>query len=197
MIYRVSLEDNGVLDAYMRVAFLANSDCYFGGCNILLFGDIGQLPPVRGERCIQSKGTTHRKGRSAEGYRAFCSFKDVFDLRQVFRFDTSDEDAHKFHSLLKRLRLLSPISEDYALLRSLCPQLGREFHVLKSVQLFSTNHEVDEANNVCLQALSVESNVRVFNFNDQPALALCEGARVMLTFNLNVRIGHGATYRIH
>ena len=119
----MSLELLGILDYYLKAAFPDMQHVLFGGCNVLLIGDPGQLPPVGGSRCIQEKNVS-RSGICAQGYLCFLKFIDVFELRQVFRIDPDDSDAESYKALLKRLRLLSPNEEDYQTICSLSPTIG-------------------------------------------------------------------------
>lgn len=107
----ISLKMLAVIEKYLRAAFPDSQD-FFGNCNIIIFGDIAQLPPVSGSRCVIAKAA-YRSPTVSRGYSIFHSFRTVFELLQVFRIQENDPSSAVFKELLHRMRLLSPNHDDY------------------------------------------------------------------------------------
>ena len=97
----------------------------FGGLCVLLAGDPGQLPPIKGDALwsvpkIPRGGVTPAFTKSLGGHNLFNDIEDVIHLKQNLRLDGSDAEANLFDSFLKRLRNGDLIPDDFELVRSNC-----------------------------------------------------------------------------
>eukprot|EP00978_Attheya_sp_CCMP212_P039456 scaffold205276_cov24-Attheya_sp.AAC.1 len=74
----------------------------FGGITIVLAGDPGQLPPVKGNAVWNKKASN--KGHDADGYSLYQLFGNVVKLEKNVRIDPNDRDAVIFNDFQIRLR---------------------------------------------------------------------------------------------
>jgi ATP-dependent DNA helicase PIF1 len=179
-----------VLDKFCKATF-CNTTSVFGHCNVLLIGDIGQLPPVKGTRCMLTSLPQHMSAATHQGCRVFQSFKQCYELLQVFRIQ-NDETSVVFKGILKRLRLLSPNENDYKALHTLVSsQIGGDtlFTPGEVTTIHSTNAAVDQCNFDCIVSFSQRNGTPLSHFTKQPSLQICIGARITLTSNISVQTG--------
>lgn len=156
----------------------------FGGVQVVLVGDLYQLPPVEGRYCFQSS------------HWAACNFT-VCELTQNMR----QKDDEPFMRMLERLRLGDCSREDLAVLRALKNTKFPEG--IEPTKLYCRNVDVDRINNDAISKL----NKQMFTFpivytgsreaseryakslNVPESTTLCVGAQVMLTYNIDTAAG--------
>ena len=156
----------------------------FGGVQMVLVGDLYQLPPVEGRYCFQSE------------FWSKCHF-DICELTQNMR----QKDDEPFMEMLKRLRLGRCSREDLAVLRSLKETQFPEG--IEPTKLYCRNVDVDRINSDALQRIggqlftfptkytgSHEASVqyaRGSNISEQVTMSV--GAQVMVTYNTDPALG--------
>jgi ATP-dependent DNA helicase PIF1 len=156
----------------------------FGGIQIVLVGDLYQLPPVEGRYCFQSELWCK------------CNF-DICELTQNMR----QKDDEPFMEMLKRLRLGRCSREDLTVLRTLKETQFPEG--IEPTKLYCKNVDVDHINSYELQKVggqlftfptkytgSHEASMhyaKACNVPEQVTVSV--GAQVMITFNYNPGLG--------
>lgn len=152
----------------------------FGGIQIVLVGDLYQLPPVEGRYCFQSELWSK------------CNF-DICELTQNMR----QKDDEPFMEMLKRLRLGRCSREDLTVLRSLKETQFPEG--IEPTKLYCKNVDVDHINSYELQKVggqlftfptkytgSHEASMQYAKACNVPEqVTVSVGAQVMITFNYN------------
>ena len=158
----------------------------FGGVQLVLCGDMYQLPPVGGEYCFKSNAW------NLIGLR-------VHILKKIIR----QEKDEIFKSILENAKL-GIVSEEH--LKILKGKRNSEFGEVKPTILYSKNINVDVINQVEYEkVIKTGEKERVFQtqyipdndemrawakLNNIPSeLRLCIGAQVMITANLSVEDG--------
>jgi ATP-dependent DNA helicase PIF1 len=150
----------------------------FGGVQVVLVGDLYQLPPVEGRYCFQS--ATWPK----------CHF-EICELTQNMR----QKDDEPFMEMLKRLRLGRCSREDLAVLRSLKETQFTEG--IEPTKLYCKNVDVDLINSEALQKIggqlftfptrytgSKEASAQYAKASNVPEqVTVSIGAQVMITYN--------------
>ena len=150
----------------------------FGGVQVVLVGDLYQLPPVEGRYCFQSPLWTK------------CHF-EICELTQNMR----QKDDEPFMEMLKRLRLGRCSREDLCVLRSLKETQFPEG--IEPTKLYCKNVDVDRINSDALQKIggqlftyptkytgSSEASVQYAKASTVPEqVTVCMGAQVMVTYN--------------
>ncbi|XP_059064929.1 uncharacterized protein LOC131856976 [Cryptomeria japonica] len=183
------------IDIRLREAFPAHNQLQFGGRSIILFGDLGQLPPVKDIPMYASISC---------GGTLWHSFITVITLKKIFH-QTGEQPAQiAFRALLSNLRNAEPTIADWQLLmsRSNSTLSSTEQSIfLSSTHLFATNEMVSLHNKRMLLsmakpiALSIAEQLRGFTCSnlDEEQLEcknlLCIGQEVMLSANLWVETG--------
>ena len=156
----------------------------FGGIQIVLVGDLYQLPPVEGRYCFQSELWSK------------CNF-DICELTQNMR----QKDDEPFMEMLKRLRLGRCSREDLIVLRSLKDTQFPEG--IEPTKLYCKNVDVDHINSYELQKVggqlftfptkytgSHEASMQYAKACNVPEqVTVSVGAQVMITFNYNPGLG--------
>lgn len=189
IIDEVSMLRADLLDAidYRLRAVRGNFRQSFGGVQLLLIGDLYQLPPVIKREEESKLGQYYRsmwffesKGLQKDGFA-------YIELDKIFR-----QSDHDFINILNNLRVNRPTSNDLAV-------LNRYYHppdVIQSMQevitLTTHNYKADEMNTRALQELpsesrffeaSVEKDFPDSMFPVLHRLELKVGAQVMFTRN--------------
>lgn len=193
IIDEISMLSPDLFDKLEAIARAVRSDNRpFGGIQLILSGDYTQLPVV-GEDNFCFEAETWNK----------CIDKTVYLKTNVRQTDL------EFQNCLSEVRLgkLSRESKDF--LKSCCGKKLTNDLGIKPTKIFSTNVEVDEMNNEELDELAedgrefnqydMESELYIFVPDREyvlnkyrkscPApetLQLCEGAQVMLVWNLDI-----------
>jgi hypothetical protein len=200
----------GKIDRRLREIFSTHKDVVFGGRSVLFFGDFGQLPPVA-DRSVYSansdKTAPSKVTFTTQGRLAYLSIRSCFMLQAVIR----QEGDQSFRQLLQRLHQGVVTEEDWRLLcqrdnvTSLTAK-GAPFE--DALRLFSKKADVTSFNMRKLRQIKQQSGVPVLvmqaehigskkavraSTDDASGLegtiALCVGAKVMLTRNLWVDCG--------
>ena len=182
------------MDQRCRQAKPHNAHLPFGGMNVILIGDIGQLPPVI-PYCLWS-GLSGKKFKEKQASMIYHLFDTVVILQVNNR-----QAEPVFRGILDRLYDGETTKEDWVLLqsrsRSAIPNWETTFGAKDTVHLHVRNKDVLEQNLRTLQSL----NKPIARFNAdhasaadkgvegdkamdlQPFLYLCKGAQVLHTTN--------------
>ena len=162
-----------------------NKDLPFGGLQVLLCGDLCQLPPVEGDFCFKAKAWTDLNLK-------FCL------LRNMIRQDGDPT----FQNILNEARFGSISDKHFEILQS-C--VDANFGEVEPTILYSTNVNVDRMNDERYRKLLSQGvEERIFttqysshkfsktwakNMKIPEEVRLCIGAQVMLTVNVDVTNG--------
>lgn len=192
----------------LRLQELKCSNQLFGGVNILLFGDLMQLPPVLGSPIFvqpeELEGMLHLFHQFS-----FCELKEV--VRQ--------QNDRTFVDLLNNLREGKLTSEQYELLvvkASNSRQEGKFAHG-KAIRIMPTNKMVQSYNEMVMNSVEpsiqkinlqaqdrlLEKDMRLLNVSVEniipsdinktagvpKSLTIYRGLRVMLRYNVDIRKG--------
>jgi len=182
------------MDQRCRQAKPHNAHLPFGGMNVILIGDIGQLPPVI-PYCLWS-GLSGKKFKEKQASMIYHLFDTVVILQVNNR-----QAEPVFRGILDRLYDGETTKEDWVLLqsrsRSAIPNWETTFGAKDTVHLHVRNKDVLKQNLRTLQSL----NKPIARFNAdhasaadkgvegdkamdlQPFLYLCKGAQVLHTTN--------------
>ena len=164
----------------------------FGGVQMILCGDLYQIPPVEGKFFFQSDTWT-----SLAATPEAPGFFLTFDLQQSQRH----RDDRVFDILLQKLRIGDCDDDTLALLKA--TETNTFPKGIKPTVLYLKNIDVDLVNARELQKLtaagsasqdykkSTSSNPAAKSWAQSckipDAVSLCEGAQVMLTWNLDIK----------
>lgn len=191
IIDEISMCDGFLFELIDRVLrWIRQNMSPFGGVQVILVGDLYQLPPVQANDNDFFFNT---------GAYAYGNFKSVV-LNKVYR----QTDKH-FVEVLNRIRLATHTQDDIDYLNKRDFSKKTNYALLDTTCLFPTNKEADILNRYRLNHL--EGNIETFNAIDTymtsspfkkdynkvlrapETLELKEGARVILLYNINVDIG--------
>ncbi|XP_059064840.1 uncharacterized protein LOC131856900 [Cryptomeria japonica] len=183
------------IDIRLREAFPAHNQLPFGGRSIILFGDLGQLPPVKDIPMYAS---------TSYGGTLWRSFITIITLKKIFR-QIGDQPAQiAFRALLSNLRNAEPTIADWQLLLSRANSTlssAEQSLFLSSTHLFATNEMVSLHNKRMLLSLAKPialstaeqlKGITCSNPNEEQLeskILLCIGQEVMLSANLWVETG--------
>ena len=191
VIDEVSMLRADLLDAidYRLRSVRGNFKQGFGGVQLLLIGDLYQLPPVvrreeesRLNQFYKSTWFFESRGLQRDGF-------TYIELNQIFR---QKDDA--FINVLNNLRVNNPKPEDFALLNTYYKSPEEIQKLNEVVTLTTHNHKADSMNLKALNDLSTTSHFflasieKDFPENMYPVLQkleLKEGAQIMFTRNDN------------
>ena len=185
IIDECSMLNDALFDKVSRVLqILRGNSKPFGGIQVVLVGDLYQLPPVEGQYCFQSSVWPK------------CNF-EICELTQNMR----QKDDEPFMEMLKRLRLGRCSREDLTVLRAL---KGTQFpEGIEPTKLYCKNVDVDRINSEALQKIggqlftyptkytgSPEASVHYAKASNVPEqVTVCMGAQVMITYNYQPGLG--------
>ena len=180
-------------------------DLPFGGLPIAWCGDPGQLPPVGGLSpwCPRTTDNKQITGLALKGYYLWKAIKNVIMLKQIRR------QTGWFGQMLLRLRDGKCTKEDWTTLNLKCAQQNlsqeriNEFISPNSIWLFNTNADNHKHNAKMIQQLHkpilrinahhdvAKSKEKTTQFcrNMPPFVFIASGAKVMLWWNLNSKVG--------
>ncbi|XP_057817259.2 uncharacterized protein LOC131030442 [Cryptomeria japonica] len=183
------------IDIRLREAFPAHNQLPFGGRSIILFGDLGQLPPVKDIPMYAS---------TSYGGTLWRSFITIITLKKIFH-QIGDQPAQiAFRALLSNLRNAEPTIADWQLLLSRANSAlssAEQSLFLSFTHLFATNEMVSLHNKHMLLslakpiALSTVEQLKGITCSNpdeeqlESKILLCIGQEVMLSANLWVETG--------
>ena len=156
MVGRRSL---GQVDALLQKA--TGNKALFGGKNIILVGDHGQLPPVKDKHCYDWSGVRYTTAKlhglnlahapmwQRLGIEAYEAFTTVFFLDRIERVSSSDAVGDAFRGLQLRARDGELTEADYQFMKQHMTLAGREdeFQGPETYHLVTTHAKRDERNN--------------------------------------------------
>jgi len=204
------------MDRQLRAARPNSANLPFGGVEIILLGDPGQLDPVEigGDySLLRTRTPTNGQFNHLHGQSLYRSIEDVFELTTVRRADSTDPDAEAFARTLANLRMLRPDDQDYELLadrfRSVANNPANLPEWADATYLCATNADRVLANLDGLHAASrrfddgrywrieAEQTGSAAHRGSEPeggsrlerTLLLCRGSRVYLRTNIDVSVG--------
>jgi ATP-dependent DNA helicase PIF1 len=180
----ISAELLGKISKYLQL-IRKNEKVSFGGLQVILCGDMCQLPPVTGDFCFLSD-----------------TWKQANFLCIQLRKQIRQEGDVEFSRMLNELRLGNCSDQTLSVLRSCTnPSFGE----IKPTILYSTNINVDGKNNLEFKKLvqaGAEKKVFPSVFSEHPnckiwsesvkipeTVELCVGCQVLLCVNLSVEDG--------
>ena len=181
----------------LRLREIKGVDRNFGGCFLILLGDLKQLPPVL-DRPLYGSGFNNLY--SPAGQQLFRSIDSSINLPTSFR---QAEDQRSFREMLDRLSDGATTVDDWRLINSRCiTRLQNPEQFNNCLRLFDTNCKVHELNdeklrqfdhvyrvlsiNNCRQAEKADSKTAE---NLEYVLYLAIGCRVMLRRNISTVFG--------
>lgn len=189
VIDEVSMLRADVLDAidYRLKSARRNFNESFGGVQLLLIGDLFQLPPIVRENEWQLMRQYYR---SAWFYEAQALQKDGFayiELDKIFR-----QQDERFISLLNNLRNNIATKEDIETLNSYYKTEGERSKEQESITLTTHNYRADQMNRNALQAIpgetsrfeaEIDGDFPESMYPVEPTIELKVGTRVMFVKN--------------
>lgn len=183
----------------------------FGGCNVLLFGDLMQLKPIfkNGNGYCFQKCFKDIYGQPDEDYNVWR----IFEYRKLEQNVRQKSDT-RYETFLNRLRVGEVLQDDLKLLETRKIPLVGQFDKHESVYLYPKNKDVNLHNEEMINTLkhnnvkifTVYSEDRIVNTKKQPSkyavpdevnltggipkrIELGIGARVMLKRNIQTEAG--------
>ena len=183
----------------------------FGGINVILLGDLAQLPPVNGKALYHSNPLTELE---CEGLLVYLEFKTVITLQANQRVSGTGTSDQRFKDLLSNIRDGITTTDDWELLLSRAPNVCADTRFFQSaVKLSFGNKKVAEDNYEALKTLGVpiakvealhsRKSASKLSSDDMGGLSktvfLSVGARVMLLRILWTDVGlcNGALGIVH
>ncbi|GLV40954.1 Pif1 DNA helicase [Carabus blaptoides fortunei] len=120
---------------------LKNSEELFGGINVLLFGDLMQLPPIRGNQVfvqpLRLAPATH-----------LCQLFILVELKENMR----QQGSTTFVDILNALRIGELRVEYFSeLMSNVSKEATGEFSIEKALRIYPTNKQVQDHNQVVLE----------------------------------------------
>jgi ATP-dependent exoDNAse (exonuclease V) alpha subunit len=191
-----------------RLKQLKNNMSLFGGINVIIFGDLMQLPPVRGSQVFQQP---LRMAPATHLWRLFTLVELTQNMRQ--------QGDNTFIDILNALRIGEMRAEHLqVLVGKVSNNRSGEFALEKALRIYPTNDQVFEHNEAVLQyyrdtgikidmikaydqlvnakANDMNNNIERITSNDinktgglPKKLEIFRGAKVMLRSNINVERG--------
>lgn len=192
------------IDNRLHEAFPSQNHIPFGGRSIMLFGDLGQLPPVKDIPMYAS---------TSYGGILWCSFTTIITLNKIFCQIGDDPTQISFPALLSNLRNAEPTIANWQLLMSRSSSsltTKEQSHCSSSINLFSMNEMVSSHNKRMLLslampvALSIAEQLRASTCSNpeeeqlESNILIYIGQKVMLCSNLWVepRLVNGALGKV-
>ena len=187
------------------------NDKVFGGINIILLGDLGQLPPVKGNILFHKNP---KDELSAEGLFVYSEFKKVVVLNVNQRVSGLGQTYERFKELLCRIRDGCSTHDDWELLLTRTLARVKDAHYFSdAIKLSFGNKKVAEDNFEALKKLKApiaridarhnKKSAARLSADDmgglQKTLYLALDARVMLLRNIWTEVGlcNGALGTVH
>ena len=161
------------------------SEEIFGGVQIILLGDVYQLPPVVRENEQDIFNNFYPKGHYFFNSNCYqSSYIKTFELKKVYR-----QKDKIFLDILNKIRLGNVTNNDLSIINE---RTINDYSKIpdETIILSPTNRKVDNINNLNLQNIQSESFIfkssQTGDFKEKPAdetLALKVGAQVMMVKN--------------
>ena len=142
----------------------------FGGCSVILIGDIGQPPPVNGAALSKASGCPASAKPAEHGRSLFEDFTEIYQLDVVERlkrpapdgadpaaFAAEQELNTRFTAVQLRLRARAATAEDFVPPRQYCGQTASrpvEDWGLDAQRLFTSNALCEEYNATVLARMA-------------------------------------------
>ena len=142
----------GQVDRRLRQVFPNRSDQLIGGCSCLLFGDIGQLPPVMD---LPLYTTSPSSALSDLGFKAYQMSNQAVVLDQIMRQAGQDLSQVLFREILIRLRNGETTESDWKHLMTRTPvHIPDAFEFDYALRLYPTieavvDHNVTKLHSYC------------------------------------------------
>ena len=190
---------DALYDIHRRLQEILISDDYFGGCAVLLVGDLLQLPPVKGRK-IFSKPISDKNISLWSSDKNLWSSFEVVTLTINYR-----QGVSKWTECLNRLRIGILTDEDRKLLEERRLKHFPNVDQGNACHVFYSNYEVDTYNMKMLESfpgdqINLQANIvvprgykpyitphgTIDDTQFRKILTLKVGVRVMLTFNVNI-----------
>ena len=180
---------------------LQNTQEPFGGCAVFMFGDILQLKPVMGKYIFDLPRSTD--------YHAAFYIESLWGTFQVVQLKTNHRQGedHQYADILNRIRVGVQTEEDLELLQQRVRPLNHPEIPTDALYVTCKNKHVNEINEHRLEMLQgnsfevsaevkssaqkevnpkISNDGSIFNTPLQKVLKLKKGAKVMLTYNVDV-----------
>lgn len=142
-----------------RLKQLKNSEEMFGGLNVLLFGDLMQLPPVRGNQVFDQPA---RMVPATHLWRLFSLIELKENMRQ--------KGCDKFVNILNALRVGELTTEHFSdLMQKVSSNSSGEFSIEKALRIYPTNQQVNKHNSAVLEHFR-KKNTQMFKIIAQDQL---------------------------
>ena len=172
----------------------------FGGITVVTFGDLYQLPPVAQPFVYDLPSDSFER---LSGSVWQCNFKSI-ELQQIMR----QKEDQAFASLLNRVRKSEHTDEDVQVLQRRAIDPADVKYISDSLHIFARNIDVDVHNHqmmhslkrpvislvakekrpACLKSYKTSEDSR-YTGGVAKEILICEGARVMITRNIDVQDG--------
>ncbi|KAJ8719782.1 hypothetical protein PYW08_011957 [Mythimna loreyi] len=155
-----------------RLKQLKNSEEMFGGLNVLLFGDLMQLPPVRGNQVFDQPA---RMVPATHLWRLFSLIELKENMRQ--------KGCDKFVNILNALRVGELTTEHFSdLMQKVSSNSSGEFSIEKALRIYPTNQQVNKHNSAVLEHFR-KKNTQMFKIIAQDRLI--DGSKKNDQININ------------
>jgi hypothetical protein len=127
-----------------RLQEVNNTNVPFGGCSVIAFGDLFQLPPVMDSFIFHEfrLSTSHSDDYSALAPNIWRELFSMFELTQIMR----QQDCLPFAELLNRLRECNHTAEDIQALETRLTTPNSPDYPISVQHLFRTNASVESFN---------------------------------------------------
>lgn len=145
-----------------RLRQLKNKDSeFFGGMNVLLFGDLMQLPPIKRSGNPVYKQPQHQQP-ATHLWQLFTLCELTENMRQ--------QGDNTFIDILNALRIGEMIAEHFVILNDkILTEATGEFGIDKALRIYPTNKQVDDHNTAVLQYFK-DKNVTMYTIKAQDQL---------------------------
>ena len=173
----------------------------FGGLNVILVGDLGQLPPVNGNLLYDDNPSSEH---DCEGFFLYSEFRTIIHLTESERVKGSNPDQQRFKDMLDNIREGKIAESDWKVMLQRTPHRSKDTKAFSSsLRLSFGNKQVADFNYESLKKLNKPiAKIKAFHNHSRaaklssddmeglvPRLFLSEGCSIMLTRNLWTETG--------